>query len=191
VYKFPLTAFRLDLTIVHQAECQLAAPRTECDILWDSISYDQLKDCIIPRIDFCDEDLRNAISSASLDCIIDNNMLNFYEQDPLDLGNVSGAFVLDWNTDYSWRQGTLTGNITSFSYTNFPANKNVNFRLLFEQDGVGGHTINWAGSGVYFASGLTSTDMQPKADANSTTTYAIEWQDSKLFIAKVEYSDPQ
>jgi len=118
-------------------------------------------------------------------------MLNFYEQDPLELGNVSGAFVLDWNTDYSWRQGTLTGNITSFSYTNFPANKNVNFRLLFEQDGVGGHTINWAGSGVFFLNGLTSTDMQPKADANSTTTYAIEWQDSKLFIAKVEYSDPQ
>lgn len=191
VYKYPMTAFRINLNILHQAECLLPTPRTECDILWDSITSDELINCIIPRINFCDEDYRNAISQESLECILDNNMLNLYPQENYTIGDISGSFTLNWNTDYSFQSGTLTGNITDFNIANFPSNKNVYFELELTQGGSGDYGIDFSGSGVYFVNGLTSDDMQPRQGNGETTTYSIKWQNNKLLVIKAEYSDAQ
>ena len=185
-YKFPLTAWRLDLTITHQAECNLPAPRTECDILWDSLTPSDLENCIIPRIDFCNEAYRNAISDDSLQCILDNNMLNLYPQDVLSLGNVSGAFSLDYDSNYSWQTLTLTGDITAFTYSNMEANKAVNFNLEVVQDGTGGHAIDFTGSGIIPQTGITNTELQPNQGAGEKTTYGLQWDgnDLRIFISK-------
>lgn len=191
VYKFPMSCFRINLSIVHQAECALPTPRTECDILWDSLSREELINCIIPRIDFCDEDYKNAISAESLECLIDNSMLNLYPQENLDLGNISGAFVLNWNSDYSFQSGTLTGDITSFSKANFPSDKNVYFELEFTQGGDGSYEIDFSNSGVFFVDGVEAADMQPKQGVGETTTYSIKWQNNKLLVIKAAYSEAQ
>ena len=185
-YKFPLTAWRIDLRVVHQAECQLPAPRTACDILWDSLTQDDLTNCIIPRIDFCDATYRDALTQPQLDCIIDNNMLNLYPQEVYDYGNTSGAFNFDYTVGYSWQTLTLTGDITAFTFSNFPADKAVNFNLEVVQDGVGAHGITFTGSGIVPPTGITNTELQPNQGAGEKTTYAFQWDknDLRIFISK-------
>lgn len=68
-----------------------------------------------------------------------------------DLGNVTGALVVDYE-DGHYQYATLTGNITSLTINNFPASGDVGFiSIEFNQDGVGGHTIDLTG-GTYFSS---------------------------------------
>ena len=162
-----------------------------CDNVWANTNQDHLIQCIIPRIPFeTNSDYFDALTDSQKEFIADNYMLNFYKQSPFDYGNISGAFVIDWDQEHSWLQAVLTGNIT-FGYTNFEPNSNVYFELAFTQDSIGGHTIDFQGSGVWFLDGFDGASMQPNPDSNSVTSYSCKWQLGRLTIIKAQTGTQQ
>ena len=59
-------------------------------------------------------------------------------------GNLSGAVTMDFSAG-SFQRGTVTGNVTSVTFTNFPASGKVGY-LTLELTNGGAHTITWPGA---------------------------------------------
>jgi hypothetical protein len=90
-----------------------------------------------------------------------------------DVGNVSGAVVIDL-ANGNWQKITLTGNVTSLSFTNWPAaGLGGSLTLEIVQDATGGRTIVWA-SPVKWAGG---TIVAHSSTANAVDLFALGSRD--------------
>lgn len=111
--------------------------------------------------------------------------LNRVDQEELDLGDASGALVV--NALYSNSKITLTGNVTGITFANNPPNTVVTTLVLnVYQGGLGTYTFEWAGSGVLPQEGYGSIDYQPKLGIGSYTQFWLYWNKSVWTLLKVE-----
>lgn len=83
-------------------------------------------------------------------------------QPVVDLGNITGATVLDFDVRGNYIKATLTGSVT-FSVSNMRVG--TTYILMLKQNGTGGYGITWP-SGVKWAGGVTPTLT---TTANTTT----------------------
>lgn len=82
------------------------------------------------------------------------------------LGNISGAVAVDY-TNGHYQYGTVTGNITSLTISNWPASGKTGWLTLeLTQDGTGGRTIaltsaykTIAGGGVTLSTAASARDL--------------------------------
>lgn len=82
------------------------------------------------------------------------------------LGNISGAVAIDYE-DGHWQYGTLTGNVTSITVSNFPAaGKGAWLTLELVQDGTGSRTLTLGsayetagGAGITLSTAASSRDL--------------------------------
>lgn len=88
------------------------------------------------------------------------------------IGNASGTLTIDCSAS-DVHTTTLTGNITTVTISNAPANNDATTLVLFvTQDGTGGRTITWPSS-VFCEGGSRSTNLAPVSAASSVTIYTL------------------
>lgn len=88
-----------------------------------------------------------------------------------DDGNVSGATNISFDTDVT--EVTLTGN-TTFSFTDLPASGTPKgITLIVNQDGTGGHSVDWA-SGAVYAGGTQPPESTGANDQDIWTVSTVD-----------------
>lgn len=88
-----------------------------------------------------------------------------------DAGNVSGATNISFDTDVT--EVTLTGN-TTFSFTDLPdSGTPKGITLIVNQDGSGGHSVDWAAAAVY-AGGVQPPESTGANDQDIWTISTVD-----------------
>ena len=104
---------------------------------------------------------------------VKNFRAKIYEQERSEFNITSNSFSIDYNNG-SWQKINISNNI-SFTYSNFPANKNVNCILIVQQDSPGGFSIDFSGSGLIIGDGLTISDLDLNTDSGGKTIFFFTW----------------
>lgn len=129
VYKYPMTAFRINLNILHQAECD-EPTKKECDIILGSLDSETKNTCILPSYDFSDES-------------VNENLTEDQKQDLSDLictpvdavKSKFGFFNLDTN-DYNMSLGN--------NYNEIVTTDKWTVRAIFKRNELGDRQAIWS-----------------------------------------------
>lgn len=117
--------------------------------------------------------------------LITKEYLNRADQDATTQAALTGSISFDMTK--SVQKGTLTGNVTLVAFTNEPsATDDVSAVLNIYQNGTGGYTIDWVGSGVKIEIDKTAADFQPNGTANSHTQFWLNWDGSYWVMTMIK-----
>jgi hypothetical protein len=108
-------------------------------------------------------------------------------QEATTVASASGGVT--FNMAKSVSDVTLTGDITSVAFSTQPdSDQRVSALLNVYQNGTGGYTIDWTGSGVYVEDGDVAADYQPLATALAHTQYWLNWTGTHWVMSLIKIS---
>ncbi|MCY1288429.1 hypothetical protein D9M70_374690 [compost metagenome] len=119
-----------------------------------------------------------AISTVTgLQAVLDSKLSAMQWDAVLTPAIASGVLTLDLSGP-AWFRVTLTANVTSIVFANYPSDSAPVFALEFVQDGAGGRTVTWPGSVVTDDGGSIQA---PATAAGASTIYTLSTVDGTNF----------